>query len=53
MQTKQEIYKFCKKNIVDINCADIFGQFSWLSAKIQALIEHLWGVRTSKAKGMI
>lgn len=32
--------------------ADLLDQFSWVSTEIQALVEHLLAIGSSKAKGM-
>ena len=41
-----------QRNSPDNWLPDFFDQFSWLSAEVQALTEHILGIVGSRAKGV-
>ena len=46
------IYRLDKRAVWIMGHADLLDQFSWVSTEIQAVVEHLLAIGSSKAKGM-
>ena len=46
------IYRLDKRAVWIMGHADLLDQFSWVSTEIQALVEHLLAIGSSKAEGM-